>query len=602
MRRLITDIEVYQNYFCVTFLDYDTKDITQFEIDDERNINQALEILEFIQDNTLITFNGKHYDNIILNFILYNMGHKSNKDIYNISQEIITTDSYNLHKEYKTNTLFTSIDLFLFWSKMLRLSKKMSLKSLAVWLKHPLIQELPYPYDKILTLEEKMEVLKYNINDDWITNSLTTELKEEINLRQFIKKNYNIECYEKDNIKIASDILLDEYCKVTDRNKWEVSQLRFNKGTIYLSEILKGFDPNFQLPVFKNLWEEVLSSKDGFSKEIIIREANTHLKLSYGVGGLHSVNKNEKYYSNSSTQIITSDFASLYPNGIINYNCFRFPEVLEIYKSLKDQRIEAKKNKNKQKDGFLKLCLNGVSGLLDQEYSWLYYPEGALRLRIIGQIILTKVIEVCILNNWRVISANTDGVEVIIPKNEIEKYKNTLNKVAEEFNLQLEHELYNKIIYSTVNDYVCITEDGKLKQKGLYVTNPVIGNSNDFLIISKVLVNYFIHNIPIKETIIKHDDIYDFCASYKISKDYKVIYLGEQIQQLNRFYVSTKGAYLYKKKKNKDTLENVLKGIPVTIFNKYEKLDNYHIDYRYYINKTQEIINEIEPIQLDLFK
>jgi len=602
MKREIVDIEVYKNYFCITLLNYDNGIIQQFEIDDEREINDYDSILGQLRGNTLITFNGKHYDCIIINYILYNKGKVTNIELYHLSQEIITTNNYKLYKEYKKNTLYINIDLFLFWSKMLRLSKKMSLKSLAVWLNHPLIQELPYPYDKVLTLEEKMEVLKYNINDDLITLSLTKELKEEINLRKFIKNNYNIDCYEKDNIKIASEILLEAYCKATGNDKWEISQLRFEKPEMRLCDVLKGFDPQFELPVFKNLYNEILSSKNSFSKEIIIKESNTHIKLSYGIGGLHSVNKNEKYYSNHKTQIVTSDFASLYPNVILNYNCFRFPEVQQIYKDLKDQRIEAKKTKNKQKDAFLKLCLNGVSGILDQEYSWIYNPEGALRLRIIGQVILTKVIEVCILNNWKVISANTDGVEVIITVEDYDEYVKVLDKVAEFFNLQLEHEKYNKIIYSSVNDYVALTESGKIKQKGIFVTQPVIGNSNDFLIISEALVNYFIHDIPIKDTITKCEDIYKFCASYKISKDYKVIYLGEQVQQLNRFYVSKKGAYLYKKKKTKDNLDNVLKDTPVILFNKYEKLDNYHIDYKYYINKTQEVINQIEPIQLDLFK
>ena len=46
-----------------------------------------------------------------------------------------------------------------------------------------------------------------------------------------------------------------------------------------------------------------------------------------------------------------------------------------------------------------------------------------MRLRLIGQVFLTKAIEVCIINNWQVISANTDGIEVLVPKNQLDLYK-----------------------------------------------------------------------------------------------------------------------------------------------------------------------------------
>lgn len=74
---------------------------------------------------------------------------------------------------------------------------------------------------------------------------------------------------------------------------------------------------------------------------------------------------------------------------------------------VKEERLEAKATKNKLKDTFLKLILNSISGLLDMSHSWLYFPQGALRLRLIGQLFLTKAIEVCIMNDWQVISANT---------------------------------------------------------------------------------------------------------------------------------------------------------------------------------------------------
>ena len=49
----------------------------------------------------------------------------------------------------------------------------------------------------------------------------------------------------------------------------------------------------------------------------------------------------------------------------------------------------------------------GFSGLIDNEYSWLYAPEQALGLRLTGQLQLCSMIEMLIANEFSIISANT---------------------------------------------------------------------------------------------------------------------------------------------------------------------------------------------------
>lgn len=307
-------------------------------------------------------------------------------------------------------------------------------------------------------------------------------------------------------------------------------------------------------------------------------------------------------------QVKTSDIASLYPNIIINYNCIRFPEVLQQYLNVKTDRIIAKKAKNKAKDTFLKLILNSTSGLLDNQHSWLYFPEGAMRLRLIGQLFLTKAIEICIINNWQVVSANTDGIEVLVPKNEIDNYELQLNQVANDFNLDFEHEDYNKIIYKNVNNYICETSGNKLKQKGLFVTKPLLSNSVDELVIAKALEAYYINNIKPQEFISNPDKydlhIYNYCKSNKIGKDFTVYHDGKIQQQLNRYYFSKNAPYLFKQKHGVGTMQHVNVGEGVQIFNNYEKKswEEYNVNYQYYISKTQKIIDEINLLnQLKLF-
>ena len=501
------------------------------------------------------------------------------------------------------------IDLFLYWSKMLRMSKKISLKSLGIQLGYHTVQELPFKPDTILKLEDLPKLRYYNYTHDLgILELLTSNMEEDIKLRGNIVKEYELDCWSWDAPKIASEALLKDYCKITRKNAKEVRNYKFEKPTMLLGELLKGFEPQFKLPLFQQLWLDVCNSTNSFSKELLVNINNTSIRLTYGIGGLHSINENEKYYSNDEIQVKTSDIASLYPNIIINYNCIRFPGVLQQYLNVKTERIIAKKAKDKAKDTFLKLILNSTSGLLDNQHSWLYFPEGAMRLRLIGQIFLTKAIEVCIINNWQVVSANTDGIEVLVPKNQIDDYENKINQVAKDFNLEFEHEDYNKIIYKNVNNYICETSSNKLKQKGLFVTKPLLSNSVDELIIAKSLQAYYIENIKPQEFISNPDKynlhIYDYCKSNKIGKDFIVYWNGKIQQQLNRYYFNKKSPYLFKQKHGVGTMQHVNVGEGVEIFNNYEEKtwQEYNINYQYYISKTQKIIDEINLLnQLSLF-
>jgi hypothetical protein len=83
-----------------------------------------------------------------------------------------------------------------------------------------------------------------------------------------------------------------------------------------------------------------------------------------------------------------------------------------------------------------------------------------------------------------------------------------------------------------------------------------------------------------------------------------VYWNGEIQQQLNRYYFSKKGAYLFKQKHGQGTMQHVNAGQPVVLFNNYENKNwsEYNINYQYYISATQKIIDEINKYnQLTLF-
>lgn len=287
-----------------------------------------------------------------------------------------------------------------------------------------------------------------------------------------------------------------------------------------------------------------------------------------------------------------------------------------------------------------------------------------MKLRLIGQLFLTKCIEECIINNWQVISANTDGIEVIVPKKDLDCYKKVIDDVAEQYQLIMEHEYYNKIIYKNVNNYWCITESGKIKRKGFFKLDYnedgkreiPLGDSNNEQIISEALNAYYKSNIPIREFISNpekyNSHIFHYCKSNKIAKNFRVIYNNETQQNLNRYYFSKNAPYLFKQKKEnqyteadrdylteqvirndgagglgyspdwkplteeqiKQKVDNLIHGNGtwhhvnvgegVILYNEHKEKswEEYNINYNYYISKTQKIIDEINNLnQLTLF-
>ena len=68
---------------------------------------------------------------------------------------------------------------------------------------------------------------------------------------------------------------------------------------------------------------------------------------------------------------------------------------------------------------------------------------------------------------------------------------NALNIVCEMWSVGFGCDLvWNSFIYMNVNNY--LAEGSKIKQKGLFVEKPELGNSVDYLIIPKALKAYYI--------------------------------------------------------------------------------------------------------------
>ena len=237
--------------------------------------------------------------------------------------------------------------------------------------------------------------------------------------------------------------------------------------------------------------------------------------------------------------------------------------------------------------------------------NWIFDRQLTMFTTITGELSLLMLIEQYELNGINIISANTDGVTIMVDKTKVEKMHEINKWWMEITSYELERTDYQKIIFSTVNDYLAIKTDGEIKKKGDFLTDFELHKNKSARVVPMALEQYFVHDIPVADTITNHNNIYDFALRQKASKDFhyeghtkdnKTIY-----NKLIRYYVSNTGEKLLKVK-NPECITNAADVSQVeagewvmTVCNYLEPshpLDN--INHAYYIERAVRIVHKIQ--------
>ena len=646
----LCDIEVYPDLFFVGIKDFKNKKVFSYEVSERKDERDKLfkDLTSF--SGFFVSFNGLHYDEVVLLYFIKN--YKSLlKDcslseffyfIKDVSDSIINED-WDTIKLYKYAFRdWTSIDLYMYWSKMLRISKQISLKSLGIQLNHEEVQELPFPITHLFgTNEEEIEqLIHYNIkNDLGILEKLFVKMQGEVELRHYILKEYGIPSWSMDAPKIASEYLLEDYCRKTfnfneeddvrfqeieyKKYKKEIRSQRYYPKPFKIGDYLPPV--NFKTEFFKNIHKEFCENGGDFYKEVPFNKNDTSIMLLPSVGGIHSKNDNQYWESDEEWVILDSDVASLYPTLFKIYEFLRgdLKIVLDKYVEIIEDRLIAKRNKDKKKDKFLKLILNGFSGLADSNVTWVYSPEQVTALRVLGQLIQLRFIEdLSELDGVKVFFTNTDGTCIMIKRKLIPDFCKIAKDIEKEFKITWEFTFNKKMVFSNTNSYISVIEEkfmldddlnfinhetglNEIKRKGAvfrYGNDIPLGDSVNEQVIPRALEAYFVNGIAPEEFIsnpLKYNiSIFDYCCSKKVNKSFNVYYGDNIIQNINRYYFSKKGLYLMKlKKKSTGNKNHMHKGYSVKLLNIYNpetSFEEYDINYSYYIAKAKRLISEME--------
>jgi hypothetical protein len=649
----VYDIEVFQNIFHCSVKNTETNNIYKFEISERKN--QLRELVKFFkQVDKYITwgdyyttninipanvifcgYNNLHYDNPIINYIIeykdklmqYNIPTICSS-IFNLSKTITTSSEDNIDawKHWKYQIWFDTFDILtMLYSNKLRVG----LKEIQVTMQYPNVQEFVCDWTKPLPLEDFDSMIDYNINDIESTSELLNRCKKDVDLRIAIEDEYGVRVLSKDGVNIGMKILTQKYLEKTGLTWQDIKDLRSPMSVIPLKDVILPFI-KYDSPILQRVLDDmknqiVSPGRKGYENKFVFN----NLRYSVGVGGIHSVNSPEIIIPRDDEMLIDIDVASLYPSMLIEYEFYPKhlgKEFLEVYKQIKDKRIEAKHNGDKVKNETLKLALNGLSGNLQNEHNFCYSPFAVMQIRINGQLLLLMLAEKLTQIGCRIVQANTDGLFVLLKKDVYSKVNSICREWEQLTKLTLEEDRFKAMYQYAINDYFAITEDNKVKEKGMFITAVKLGKGLTPKIIPKAVISFFKDGIPVEDTIKNCTDIRDFLMSEKTGKQWHVEYMNEEQQRTNRFYASTNGGYLWKwkdtghkegeiitytepyvgerrYKASARQYQNMLTASGVTLLNKFDDkpIEERKINYRYYIMEAYKIIRDLKPLQLSLW-
>lgn len=660
----VYDIEVFQNVFHCTAKNTETGQYYKFEISCRKNeLKQLVDFFYTIRNNSyswndiyttdiqfntnkiFAGYNNLHYDNAIINYIIsyydkmINMNYLRICDsLYNLSKIITTSNDISAWKRWKYAVNFETFDILtMLYSQKLRVG----LKEIQVTMQYKNVLEFAHDWTKPLDTDLIDEMIEYNINDVDSTEALLNKCKDKVELRIAIEDEYGVRVLSKDGVNIGMKILTQKYLEKTGLTWWDIKDLRSPADVIALNEVILPFI-EYRDPILKNVLSDmknqiVSPGRKGYENKFVFRG----LRYSVGVGGIHSVNNPEIIIPKEDEMLIDIDVASLYPSMLIEYKFYPKhlgPEFLEVYSQIKNERIEAKHTGNKVKNETLKLALNGLSGNLQNEHNFCYSPFAVMQIRINGQLLLLMLAESLTDIGCRIVQANTDGLFVLLKKDSYSKVQEICRSWEQQTKLVLEEDRFEAMYQYAINDYIAVSEgyqeikklfktnpekalnkkgkpytsldaikDDYIKEKGMFITKVLLGKGMSPKIIPEAIRDYFIDNIPVRDTIYNCKDINKFLTYQKVDKKFSVEYNNNLIQRINRFYASTNGPYLYKclvdSEGRRTNFTNLLTASGITILNKFDNkpIEERKINYRYYLKECLKIIEELEPKQLSLF-
>lgn len=620
----VWDCETFPNVFTISFEHCDAPIRICFEISSWRNDSkEILSFFEYLRETNarMVGFNSIGFDYPIAHMLL-KMGQSDANTLYQKAMSIIGTqdmgDERWTHQVFPSDRVVPQLDLF----KIHHFDNKAratSLKVLEFNMKSESIEDLPFPVGTELTREQVPVLKHYNAHDVTETKKFLKHTLPMIKFREELMVKYP----GRDWLNFNDTKIGKEYF-VMRLEEAGVPCYEFGpqgrkprqtpRPVIHLRDAILPWiefeNVEFQR-ILNWLREQSITETKGAIKGITASVGG--IEFVFGTGGIHGSMEKKVIESNDQFIIVDIDVESYYPStGIAQrFRPEHFPEVFcDIYSSLKTERVSFKKGT--AENAMLKLALNGVFGDTGNKFSPFYDPLYMMKITLNGQLLLCKLAEdVLNIFGLSVIQANTDGLTLRVPRNELHRFNLIVEQWEKLVNLKMEHNYYRTMFIRDVNSYIAVYEDGKIKRKGAYEWKPVtepggtLGwhQNHSALVVPKVAEQFLVHGKPIRETIENWPDLYDFMLRTKVPRSsYLTIEhdgKATQIQNTCRYYIAKGGGRLFKwmpplKGKQEWRRIGVESGWGVQVCNRLSDAGRLPIDVDYYVREVEKLVIGLE--------
>ena len=622
------DIEVFPNCFHCLVSDSESHKKYKFEISNRKN--QLEELIDFFYfkrvEHIMCGYNNHHYDDIVINYMIFFRNTMKRFDylkicnsLYYLSKAIIEsekTENIDKIKQYKYANYFYSFDLM---TMLYSAAKQKSLKEVEILLGMDNVQEFEAGFDQRLLDSEIDDMIKYNENDVDATELLLNTVKDEVDLRLEVEKEWGFDALSMSNIRIGEEILLRQS---------NLKGVALEKAKSKIRRVAKIENKDIILPFIQysnpKLKEVLLDVKNAtcypcksdkkqknYEKKFVL--SNTCYSI--GEGGIHTINEPRIFKPTADQYIGHSDVTSMYPSLAIIYKWLPVhlgKDFWNVYESLYKERVIAKRNHDELKAKAFKFALNSPIGKMQNESSWAYDPLNAYKIRMNGQLILLMLVDRLLSINCKIVQVNTDGVVYIADKANRELIDQFVHEVENITKLHFDSDDYESFYQYDVNNYFGIRkgysqsgDPSLIEKKGKFITEIGLNNSMTPVVISKAVINYFLTKEPIDKFVKEDKNIRDFLMSQSVNREFKVEYGNKPVQRINRYYASNSGYYLMrvKDKMYETKKESILSDVGVILLNHIDSvpIEKRKINYQYYIGKAKTIVSEFINRQLTIF-
>lgn len=587
----VLDIECYGNYFLITARPVAGGEptIVYERFNDEVTANAP------IPAGTVITFNGLNYDHPMLSLAATGA---TNATLKRASDAIIVggVKPWDMEREFGFERLALDhidvIDVA---------PGQAGLKIYGGRLHSQRLQDLPIEVSAVITPADVPLLRSYCANDLLTTIDLFNRLKPQIDLRVEMSAEFGIDLRSKSDAQIAEAVIRSEVEKLVGQRLYR-PDVNLGMEFRYRAPAWAAFQTPGMQNVLRLIGEQTFALRrvktaDHAVGSVIMPQALDGLRIRIGqgvyrmgIGGLHSSEKCVSYRASPTLRIVDRDVTSYYPSLIINAGIAPpayGQHFAQVYRSLLDRRVAAKRSGNKVINEALKIVLNGAFGKLGSMYSMMYAPDQMIAVTITGQLALLMLIESLEECGIKVISANTDGVVSLVPEHMRDTFEAVVACWEMTTGFNTEETEYAALYSKDVNNYVAVKPDGSPKLKGLYapaglsknITNPVCTDA---------VVAYLTGGVPLESTIRSCADPRQFLTIRQVNGG--ALYDGEYLGKAVRWYYArgeTRGIS-YRTNGNK-----VARSIGAHPCMELPTVMPTDLDYDWYINEAASILADV---------